>query len=188
MESDFAESLRLQIQGALEFEDSRHHILGFLHRDTATLVCVAWRVARNQHTTKVKCNRGITDAGLTAVATHCPNITTIALRATQITDAGLTAVATHCPNITTINLSVTKITDAGLTAVATHCPNITDINLERTQITDAGLTAVATHCPNITTIDLCDSQITDAGLTAVATHCPKIVVNPSDLKHVVELL
>ena len=98
MENDFAESLRLQIRGALRVQALRYHILGFLHRDTATLVCVAWRVARNQHTTKVKCNRGITDAGLTAVATHCPNITTIDLYGTRITDAGLTAVATHCPN------------------------------------------------------------------------------------------
>ena len=124
MENGFAESLRLQIRGALRIQALRYHILGFLHRDTATLVCVAWRVARNQHTTKVKCNGRITDAGLTAVATHCPNITTMDLSHTyQITDAGLTAVATHCPNITSIVLYDTQITDAGLTAVATHCPN-----------------------------------------------------------------
>ena len=123
MENGFAESLRLQIRGALRVQALRYHILGFLHRDTATLVCVAWRVARNQHTTKVRCNEGTTDAGLTAVATHCPNITDINLEATDITDAGLTAVATHCPNITTISLSDTQITDVGLTAVATHCPN-----------------------------------------------------------------
>ena len=99
MENGLTESLRLQIRGALRVQALRYHILGFLHRDTATLVCVAWRVARNQHTTKVKCNTGITDAGLTAVATHCPNITDIDLSNTQITDAGLTAVATHCPKI-----------------------------------------------------------------------------------------
>ena len=123
MENGFAESLRLQIRGALRVQALRYHILGFLHRDTATLVCVAWRVARNQHTTKVKRNWRITDAGLTAVATHCPNITTIDLRGTQITDAGLTAVATHCPNITDINLYNTQITDAGLNAVETLCPD-----------------------------------------------------------------
>merc|ERR1712070_245671 len=47
----------------------------------------------------------ITDAGVIALATHCPNLTEIGLRdCSDITDAGVVALATGCRNITYINI------------------------------------------------------------------------------------
>ena len=74
------ESLRRQSQDALANHRSRRVIAGFVKRDIATLVSKAWRTARNQQTTRVKCHRNITDAAVIALAEHCPNLTTIGLR------------------------------------------------------------------------------------------------------------
>ena len=72
------ESLRRQSQDALASHQFQE-IVGFLKRNTATLVSKAWRTARNQQTTRVKCHRNITDAAVLALAKHCPNLTTIYL-------------------------------------------------------------------------------------------------------------
>ena len=42
-------------------------VVGFVERDTATVVCKSWRVERNQQTIRVKCSIHVTDAGVIAV-------------------------------------------------------------------------------------------------------------------------
>ena len=125
------ESLRRQSQDALASHQSLRSIVGFLKRDIATLVSKAWRTARNQQTTRVKCHHNITDAAVLALAKGCPNLTTINLYGCRnITDAAVVALAEHCPNLTKSFLfSCANITDAAVIALAKHCRNLTTINL-----------------------------------------------------------
>ena len=78
VENVLTESLRIPSQDALASHQSLRSIVGFVKRDTATLVSKAWRTARNQQTTRVKCHH-TTDAAVLALAEHCPNLTKIFL-------------------------------------------------------------------------------------------------------------
>ena len=105
VENDPTESLRLQSQDALASHQSLRSFVGFVERGTATLVSKAWRTARNQQTTRVKC-RNITDAAVLALAKGCPNLTTVNLYdCANITDAAVLALAKGCPNLTSIDLA-----------------------------------------------------------------------------------
>ena len=67
---------------------------------------------------------------------------------THITAAAVQAIASSCPNLTTVNLNeCTNITDAAVQALAGSCPKLTTINLEDcTNITDAAKQALrASH-------------------------------------------
>ena len=121
------ESLRRQSQDALASHQSLRSIVGFVKRDIATLVSKAWRTARNQQTTRVKCHRNITDAALLALAKHCPNLTWIDLTdCANITDAAVLALAEHCPNLTDINLwGCANITKKAKAALRESCKGIT---------------------------------------------------------------
>ena len=104
---DLAESLRLQAADALANIRTRRIVVGYLPRNTATLVTNSWRSAKNQQTTRVKCRtNGTTDAGIIALATHCPSLTSMDLsHCYNITDAAVIALATHCPSLTSMDLS-----------------------------------------------------------------------------------
>ena len=74
--------------------------MGFLSRNTATLVSNSWRSARNQQTTCVWCDLDITHAAVIGLTTHCPPPTTMNLNScSKITDAAVIALATHCPSL-----------------------------------------------------------------------------------------
>ena len=145
------ESLRLQTVDALANPRTRRIVVGFLPRNPATLVSNSWRLARNQQTTRVKCEWNITDAAVIALAHHYPSLTFIRFDAcSNITDAAVIALATHCPSLTSINLyRCSNITDAAVIALATHCRSLTSISLGGcSNITDAAVIALATHCPS----------------------------------------
>ena len=76
---DLAESMRLQAADALANIRTRRIVVGYLPRNTATLVTNSWRSAKNQQTTRVKCGNGTTDAGIIALASHCPSLTSMDL-------------------------------------------------------------------------------------------------------------
>eukprot|EP00620_Florenciella_sp_RCC1587_P023202 CAMPEP_0182573572 /NCGR_PEP_ID=MMETSP1324-20130603/20301_1 /TAXON_ID=236786 /ORGANISM="Florenciella sp., Strain RCC1587" /LENGTH=128 /DNA_ID=CAMNT_0024788703 /DNA_START=107 /DNA_END=493 /DNA_ORIENTATION=- len=80
----------------------------------------------------------------------------------QITDVGAQALASLCPNLTSINLSSTQVTDVGAQALANAYPKLTSINLDNTKVTDVGAQALADACPNLTTIGLSSTQVTAA--------------------------
>ena len=116
---DLAESLRLQAVDALANIRTRRIVVGYLPRNTATLVTNSWRSAKNQQTTRVKCGNGTSDAGIIALATHCPSLTSMKLSCCyKITDAAIIALATHCPSLTSTHLSYCwKITDEAKAAL-----------------------------------------------------------------------
>ena len=74
--------------------------------------------------------RRLTDAGLTAIATHCAQLRHLDVSwCTNLTDITLTAIATHCPQLQYLNVSYcSKLTGAALTALAAQCPQLRLIN------------------------------------------------------------
>ncbi len=141
----------------------------------------------------------VTDAGVAAVAEHCPGLQHLDLGRTWVTDAGVRAVADHCPALQYLSLSLTdvtdagvvaiaegypslqglvlwnckQVTDAGVAAVADHCPRLQHLDLSYcTKVTDTGVVMVAEHCSGLQRLDLTYTGVTDAGVAAVAEHCP----------------
>ena len=48
----------------------------------------------------------------------------------EVTDAGVRALAEHCPCLKSVNLVwCSKVTDAGVQALAEHCPCLKSVNL-----------------------------------------------------------
>ena len=126
------ESLRLQSVDALANPRTRRIVVGFLPRNTATLVTNSWRLARDQQTTRMRCKlNGSTDAAVISLATHCPSLNDVNLGGSwYITDAAVIALATHCPSLTSMDLTYcTIITDAAVIALAAHCPSLTQVFL-----------------------------------------------------------
>lgn len=116
-----------------------------------------------------------TPSAIIKLAKHCPNLTEMTIQGYDgVTDATISVLATHYPNLSRIYIYGAGITDVAITALATHCPKLTDIYLGYCQnVSDASIIEIATHCPNLTMIDisLCD-QVTDVAITALASHCP----------------
>ena len=99
------ESLRLQIINVLANPRTRRIVVGFLPRETAILVAKSWRLARNQQTTRLKCNMKIKDEAVIAIANMCGGLTTIDLSdCRNITDKAVIAIANNCGGLTTIDL------------------------------------------------------------------------------------
>eukprot|EP00619_Florenciella_sp_RCC1007_P007219 CAMPEP_0205928770 /NCGR_PEP_ID=MMETSP1325-20131115/24925_1 /ASSEMBLY_ACC=CAM_ASM_000708 /TAXON_ID=236786 /ORGANISM="Florenciella sp., Strain RCC1007" /LENGTH=102 /DNA_ID=CAMNT_0053297885 /DNA_START=51 /DNA_END=355 /DNA_ORIENTATION=+ len=69
-----SDSLRLRIEEVFGFHRPRRMVVGFVERETATVVCKSWRVEKNQQTIHVKCSSHITDAAVIALATHCAKL------------------------------------------------------------------------------------------------------------------
>ena len=112
----------------------------------------------------------VTDTGLAAVGTCCPNLTTIRLRFyrrnDRVTDAGIVALA-NCRNLTSIDLAACDITDVAIKALVIGCPGLTAVALDFFEcrgITNDAIAALANGCLNLATITLefCDIDIDTA--------------------------
>jgi hypothetical protein len=75
---------------------------------------------------------GFGDAGLYAVAKHCPRLRALTCRCVDVTDAGLTAVLQRCASLRVLTLSWSpkdRVSNAFLRAVATHGTNLEELRL-----------------------------------------------------------
>ncbi|KAJ9169877.1 hypothetical protein P3X46_018025 [Hevea brasiliensis] len=84
-----------------------------------------------------------------------------------LTDNGLSLVATGCPSLMVINLSRCNITDVGLEALANGCPALKQINLSYCPlVSDSGLRALSQACHQLQTVKMsCCREINGIGLT-----------------------
>ena len=79
-------------KGHFASHQCRHALIKFLPRNTATLVSKSWLKATNHQMTRLKYRSTITDAAVQALASSCPNLTTVDLyNCTNITDAAVQA-------------------------------------------------------------------------------------------------
>ena len=94
------ESLRLETVDVLANLRTRRIVVGFLPRNPATLVTNSWRLAKNQQTTRVKCDDGMTDALVNTLATHCPGLDSINLSyCRDITDEAIATLRESHPGV-----------------------------------------------------------------------------------------
>lgn len=94
-----------------------------------------------------------------------------------VTDAGLKAIARGCPALRDLSLwNVSSVGDEGLSEIAHGCHLLEKLDLRQCPaITDKSLLDIAKNCPNLTslTIDSC-SNIGNESLQAVGRYCPNL--------------
>lgn len=132
----------------------------------------------------------ITDVGLQAIASGCPNLTRIEIYPDyepKITDVGIRSIATHCKHMSFISVvGCDKVTDDGLRAIVENCPNLTEIEW---WFSDSALKIIAENCPNLTRLDVTDCQeITDVGIKEIALKCQKLTfISINDCNYVTDV-
>ena len=118
------------IEQVLAGDAPRRKIVGYVALNVATLVSTSWCALRSQQALCLKCGSGVADAVVVRLAERFSALTSIDLSGSYeklsiITDAALTAVAAHCPNLTSIDLRFCcNITDAAVTIIKKHLPNL----------------------------------------------------------------
>eukprot|EP00899_Mesostigma_viride_P025261 jgi/Mesvir1/591/Mv02032-RA.1 len=137
---------------------------------------------RRIHTLSLLGCKGVSDAGLRAVAANCGGLTHLEVSSCLlgfydcdlITDASVSAIAAGCQQLEHLDVGGNKsVSDASMMAVATHCPRLQHLNIRRTCVSDAGVSAIARGCVGLRTLDVRGCRgVGDAGVAAVAEDCP----------------
>ncbi|XP_024167148.1 F-box/LRR-repeat protein 12 [Rosa chinensis] len=82
------------------------------------------------HTLHLDCCFGITDHGLSVVATSCPSLQVISLYRCQITDSGLESLSNSCSTLKDVNLLYCHaISDSGLRALSQRCRQLQAVRI-----------------------------------------------------------
>jgi EIN3-binding F-box protein len=132
-----------------------------------------------------------TDARLTAAAV-AGRLSAVSVRGSHpargVTDAGVSALARGCPALRSLSLwDVPQVTDAGLAEIAAECHALERLDITGCPlVTDKGLIAVAQGCPELKslTIEAC-SGVANEGLKAIGRSCVKLqAVNIKNCAHV----
>ncbi|OEL30520.1 EIN3-binding F-box protein 1, partial [Dichanthelium oligosanthes] len=132
-----------------------------------------------------------TDARLTAAAV-AGRLAAVSVRGSHpargVTDAGISALARGCPALRSLSLwDVPQVTDAGLAEIAAECHVLERLDITGCPlVTDKGLIAVAQGCPELKslTIEAC-SGVANEGLKAIGRCCAKLqAVNIKNCAHV----
>ncbi|WCJ27964.1 F-box/LRR-repeat protein 3 [Euphorbia peplus] len=139
----------------------------------------------------------ISDDGITYIGMNCRKLVELDLyRSAGITDLGILAIASGCPDLETINMSYCKditdkslislskctrlntiesrgcplITSLGLASVAVGCKQLSKLDIKKCQnIDDAGMLPLAHFSQNLRQINLSYSSVTDVGLQFLAS-------------------
>jgi hypothetical protein len=112
---------------------------------------------------------------LSAVAQGSPYLRSISVDCgwQDSAEAGLIAIARHCPLLEIIHMDRVALTDSLLQALARHCPQFRALCKEgdRCTVTTAGLLALVEGCPLLTTLDvrLC-TTLNDTVLQTMSAH------------------
>eukprot|EP00271_Cylindrocystis_brebissonii_P008896 TRINITY_DN23420_c0_g1_i1.p1 TRINITY_DN23420_c0_g1~~TRINITY_DN23420_c0_g1_i1.p1 ORF type:complete len:644 (-),score=106.15 TRINITY_DN23420_c0_g1_i1:715-2646(-) len=120
--------------------------------------------------------RGITSAGLAALAGTNKGLRHLDCTDSLLTDDGLKAISGFT-QLEHLKLGfVEAMTDTGICHIAASCPSLTYIDLYRCEgVGDAGITALASGCPSLTEVNFSYTRMTDASLAALAASCPSLV-------------
>jgi EIN3-binding F-box protein len=120
--------------------------------------------------------RGVTDAGISALARGCPELRSLTLwDVPQVTDAGLAEVAAECHSLERLDISgCPMITDKGLAAVAQGCPELKSLTIEGCSgVANEGLKAVGRFCAKLQAVSIKNCALVDdqgvSGLVCSAT-------------------
>ncbi|KAI4335715.1 hypothetical protein L6164_014335 [Bauhinia variegata] len=115
--------------------------------------------------------RGVTDAGLSAIAHGCPSLKSLSLwNVSSIGDEGLSQIAKGCHMLEKLDLCLSSsISNKSLITIAEGCPNMTTLNIEScSKIGNEGLQAIARLCPKLQCISIKDCPLVgDHGVSSL---------------------
>ncbi|KDP45183.1 hypothetical protein JCGZ_15048 [Jatropha curcas] len=122
----------------------------------------------NLHSLHLDCCCGITDNGLSLIATGCPSLTVISLYRCNITDIGLETLANGCSDLKRINLAYcTLISDHGLRALCQACHQLQAVKISGCkEINGIGLTGCS---PTLAYIDAESCNLEPKGIAGIVS-------------------
>ncbi|PIN13512.1 Leucine rich repeat protein [Handroanthus impetiginosus] len=107
------------------------------------------RLLRKLHIDGWKTNR-ISDDGLIAVATNCPNLQELVLIGVNPTQLSLDKLATNCQNLERLALCGSEtVGDAEISCIAAKCTALKKLCIKSCPVSDHGMEALAGGCPNL---------------------------------------
>lgn len=117
-----------------------------------------------------------TDATAVALADHCLNVTTVDLHgAAGVTNVGVTALATALPGLRRISLKKTQVSTVGVRRLAQKCSRLTRVVLAETHVDDDGVLALVEQCPLLDELDLFGcALVTEVAIDHIATHATNL--------------
>eukprot|EP00899_Mesostigma_viride_P025647 jgi/Mesvir1/6267/Mv19976-RA.1 len=165
-----------------EEEDSdiraEHYLTSWRVSDRGLLSLVTVGCPRLRHVNFRHC-RGVTDAGISALARGCPLLEHVNLAGCKrVMDAGVQAVGEHCPRLRYLNVSCCRVTDVGIVTVAEHCSALSWLWVSRCDaVTNASIRVVALECPLLRylNVDGCDA-VTESCRQWLREKCPSAQV------------
>ncbi len=130
--------------------------------------------------------KGVTDAGLLAVAQGCPIFNSLrmsggAIPFPEVTMNGLCDFAENCQNLASLHLSNLKgdwvkleSSVEGWSRLSQACQSITSLTVESRELTDEHLLAIVGRCPKLSSLRISGRNYTESGLLAVVKQCPNL--------------
>jgi hypothetical protein len=135
------------------------------------------QTCRLLHHINIGCCDELSDAGIIALAQHCPQLKQLDVSELDLTDAAMTALASSCHLLRVLTIGRNNnITDVSILAIAAGCPLLESLCIPLCgNITDDSITALARGCAHLHQLYLGSMPaVTDTALTALATHCGEL--------------
>lgn len=118
------------------------------------MVAEKCRVLRNLHIDGWKTNR-ISDKGLIAVATYCPNLQELVLIGVNPTHLSLDKLATNCQNLERLAFCGSEtVGDTEICCIAAKCVALKKLCIKSCPVSDNGMEALARGCPNLVKVNV----------------------------------
>ncbi|WOL18343.1 hypothetical protein Cni_G27137 [Canna indica] len=120
-----------------------------------------------------------TDAGLAAIAEHCPRLRKLHIdgwKAGQIGDDGLAAVARRCAGLQELVLVGVDATIRSLELIASNCGSLERLALcGSDSFGDVEVACIASKCASLKKLCIKACPVSDEGMKALSAGCPKLV-------------
>ncbi|KAL0432517.1 UNVERIFIED_CONTAM: putative F-box/LRR-repeat protein 8 [Sesamum latifolium] len=120
-----------------------------------------------------------TNIGLMMIAEKCKSLRKLRIdgwKTNRISDDGLIAVATHCPNLQELVLIGVNPTHLSVEKLATNCQNLERLALCGSEtVGDAEISCIAAKCIALKKLCIKNCPISDHGMEALAGGCPNLV-------------
>ncbi|KAI3465315.1 hypothetical protein Pfo_021978 [Paulownia fortunei] len=136
------------------------------------------RLLRKLHIDGWKTNR-ISDDGLIAIATYCPNLQELVLIGVNPTRLSLEKLATNCQNLERLALCGSEtVGDTEISCIAAKCNALKKLCIKSCPVSDHGMEALAGGCPNLVKVKVKKCRgVTSQGADSLRASRGSLAVN-----------